>query len=105
MDEMVYVAMTGAKQTEVAQAINSNNLANVSTSGFRSDLHAFSSRPVEGPGAASRVNAVVDGYGTDLAHGALASGTATGPPSPSTRCPAPFESRPPGPIRRSPARV
>ncbi len=72
MDEMVYLAMTGAKQTEVAQAINSNNLANVSTSGFRADLHAFSSRPVEGPGAASRVNAVVEAYGTDLAQGPVA---------------------------------
>jgi len=72
MDEMVYLAMTGAKQTEYAQAINSNNLANVSTSGFRADLHAFSSRAVEGPGAASRVNAVVESYGTDFAQGPLA---------------------------------
>ncbi len=72
MDEMIYLAMTGAKQTEYAQAINSNNLANISTSGFRADLHAFSSRPVEGPGAASRVNAVVEAFGTDLAQGAVA---------------------------------
>ncbi len=46
MDEMIYVAMTGAKQTEYAQTINSNNLANVNTTGFRADLHAFSSIPV-----------------------------------------------------------
>ena len=38
MDEMVYLAMTGAKQTELAQAINANNLANLSTTGFRADL-------------------------------------------------------------------
>ncbi len=50
MDEMVYLAMTGAKQTEYAQAINSNNLANVSTTGFRADLHSFSSAPIDGPG-------------------------------------------------------
>ena len=43
MDEMIYVAMTGAKQTEIAQSINSNNLANISTTGFRADLHSFSS--------------------------------------------------------------
>lgn len=66
MDEMIYVAMTGARQTEVAQMINSNNLANVSTTGFRADLHAFSNVPVDGPGVESRVNAVVDSFGTDF---------------------------------------
>ncbi len=72
MDEMIYIAMTGAKQTEYAQAINSNNLANVSTTGFRADLHAFSSVPVEGPGVETRVNAVVDSYGTDFSNGPVA---------------------------------
>ena len=73
MDEMIYVAMTGARQTEYAQAINSNNLANVSTTGFRADLHSFSSVPIEGPGVDTRVNAVVDSYGTDFTQGAVAS--------------------------------
>ncbi len=72
MDEAIYIAMTGAKQTEYAQAINSNNLANISTTGFRADLHAFSSVPIEGPGIESRVNAVVDSYGTDFGQGATA---------------------------------
>lgn len=72
MDEMVYLAMTGAKQTEFAQAINSNNLANLSTSGFRADLHSFSSLPIEGPGVDSRVNAVVESYGTDFTPGPVA---------------------------------
>ena len=72
MDEMLYIAMTGAKQTEVAQAINTNNLANVSTTGFRADLHSFSSIPIEGPGVDSRVNAVVDSYGTDFSSGPMA---------------------------------
>ena len=72
MDEMLYIAMTGAKQTEVAQTINTNNLANVSTSGFRADLHSFSSIPIDGPGVDSRVNAVVDSYGTDFSQGAIA---------------------------------
>jgi len=71
MDEMIYIAMTGAKQTEYAQAINSNNLANISTTGFRADLHSFSSSPIEGPGVDSRVNAVVDSYGTDMSHGPI----------------------------------
>jgi len=72
MDEMIYLAMTGAKQTEYAQAINSNNLANVSTTGFRADLHSFSSVPIEGPGVDSRINAVVESYGTDFSQGAIA---------------------------------
>lgn len=72
MDRMIYLAMSGAKQTEFAQAINSNNLANASTTGFRSDLHAFSAVPVSGTGAASRVNALVEGYGTDFTQGAVA---------------------------------
>ncbi len=72
MDEAIYIAMTGAKQTEYAQAINSNNLANISTTGFRADLHAFSSVPIEGPGIESRVNAVVDSYGTEFRQGATA---------------------------------
>ena len=71
MDEMIYTAMTGAKQVEYAQAINSNNLANISTTGFRADLHSFSSIPVDGPGVASRVNAVVESYGTNMSQGAV----------------------------------
>lgn len=71
MDEMIYLAMTGAKQTEYAQAINNNNLANVSTTGFRADLHAFSSVPIDGPGVDSRVNAVLTGGGTDFSQGAV----------------------------------
>jgi flagellar basal-body rod protein FlgF len=71
MDEFIYTAMTGAKQVEYAQAINSNNLANLSTTGFRADLHSFSSIPIEGPGVDTRVNAVVDSYGTDLSQGAV----------------------------------
>jgi flagellar basal-body rod protein FlgF len=72
MDEMIYVAMTGAKQTEYAQAINTNNLANISTTGFRADLHSFSSVPIDGPGVDSRVNAVVESYGTDFTGGPIA---------------------------------
>lgn len=72
MDEMVYLGMAGAKQTEYAQAINSNNIANISTTGFRADLHSFSSKPIEGPGVDSRVNAIVESYGTDFSQGAIA---------------------------------
>ncbi len=72
MDEMVYLAMTGAMQTEYAQTINSNNLANVSTTGFRADLHSFSSVPIDGPGIETRINPVVESYGTDFSQGPIA---------------------------------
>ena len=43
MDRALYVSMSGAMQTLLAQAANGNNLANASTNGFRAELTA--SRP------------------------------------------------------------
>ncbi|MEN7342612.1 MAG: flagellar basal-body rod protein FlgF [Pseudomonadota bacterium] len=75
MDRLAYVAMTGARQTEIAQTVNNNNLANASTTGFRADLHAFASSPVDGPGRPTRVNAVGETFATDFTQGAtLATG-------------------------------
>ncbi|HKU89242.1 MAG TPA: flagellar basal-body rod protein FlgF [Steroidobacteraceae bacterium] len=71
MDRMLYVAMTGAKETLNAQAVNSHNLANVSTTGFRADLAAFQSRAVDGTGFASRVYATNASVGWDSTSGAL----------------------------------
>ena len=71
MDRLVYVAMTGAKQLSQAQALVANNLANVSTTGFRADLARFEARPVQGPGYASRVNSVATGLGFDRTQGTL----------------------------------
>lgn len=73
MDRLAYIAMTGARQTEIAQAVNSNNLANASTTGFRADLHAFQSMPVTGAGNPTRVNAVGEVFATDFAQGATQS--------------------------------
>ena len=42
MDRMIYLAMTGAKQTLNQQATVSNNLANVSTHGFRAQTSVLS---------------------------------------------------------------
>ncbi|MCG8486715.1 MAG: flagellar basal-body rod protein FlgF [Chromatiales bacterium] len=58
MDRMLYVAMSGAKETLMAQASNSNNLANVNTPGFMEDLNQFRSMPVFGPGYPTRVYAL-----------------------------------------------
>src|SRR3954451_17901607 len=73
MDRMLYVAMTGAKETLRAQAVNNHNLANVSTTGFRADLAAFQSRAVDGSGYASRVYAPTGTVGWDSNSGALVS--------------------------------
>ncbi len=71
MDRFLYLGMSGAKQLQLSQAVNANNLANASTTGFRADLQAFTSEAVAGPGFDSRVNALVGGSGIDLAFGPL----------------------------------
>ncbi|MCU7798409.1 MAG: flagellar basal body rod protein FlgF [Candidatus Thiodiazotropha sp. (ex Myrtea spinifera)] len=58
MDRMIFVAMSGAKETLIAQANNSNNLANVNTPGFMEDLNQFRSMPVFGQGFPTRVYAL-----------------------------------------------
>lgn len=63
MDRALYVSMTGAKQAMQTQAIIAQNLANVSTAGFREDLHALSAVPVNGAGFATRVNTVTQTVG------------------------------------------
>jgi flagellar basal-body rod protein FlgF len=73
MDRMLYVAMTGAKETLRAQTVNNHNIANVSTTGFRADLAAFQSRAVDGSGYASRVYATAGTVGWDDKSGAMLS--------------------------------
>ena len=69
MDKLLYVAMSGAKETLRAQAANNHNLANASTTGFKADLSAFQSRAVTGPGYASRVYAQDNVVGWDSSVG------------------------------------
>ncbi len=71
MDRMLYVAMTGMSQTMQGQARNSQNIANASTTGFKAALNEVVSRPVEGDGHASRVNALSVGERPDLSPGAM----------------------------------
>jgi len=65
MDRMLYVAMTGARETLRAQAANNHNLANASTVGFKADLQAFQARKVTGDGYESRVYATTSNTGFD----------------------------------------
>lgn len=55
MDRFLYISMTGASQTMRAQQTISHNLANVSTTGFQSDLDAYKSLALKGDGFDSRV--------------------------------------------------
>ncbi len=71
MDKVLYTAMSGAKQTMLAQVANNNNLANVSTPGFRADYAQFRSMPVYGPGYPTRVFAMTERSGTDMTVGSI----------------------------------
>lgn len=71
MDRFLYIAMSGAKETLRAQAANNHNLANASTTGFRSDLSAMQSRAVVGAGYQSRVYATDSTIGWDASSGAM----------------------------------
>lgn len=71
MDRLLYVAMSGARETLRAQTANNHNLANASTTGFRADLAAFQARHVAGDGHASRVYATTSSTGFDATSGTL----------------------------------
>jgi flagellar basal-body rod protein FlgF len=47
MDRLIYTAMTGAAEALEQQSVVANNLANVSTTGFRAQLAAFRNVPLE----------------------------------------------------------
>ncbi len=73
MDRMIFIAMSGAKEAMSAQALNSNNLANSGTTGFRADFHTSLSQQVYGPGHPSRVYATAQDGGADLNNGSIIS--------------------------------
>lgn len=73
MDRLLYVAMSGAQQTMLSQAVNSHNLANLHTAGFRADLNQFRSMPVFGTGLPSRVYAMSERPGIDYTPGPIES--------------------------------
>ena len=73
MDRMIYLSMSGAKATMQRQDTLANNLANVSTPGFRAELQAFRAVPVEGSGASTRVYALETTTGYDATPGAITS--------------------------------
>jgi flagellar basal-body rod protein FlgF len=66
---MIYLSMSGAKATMQRQDTLANNLANVSTVGFRAELAAFRAVPVQGSGASTRVYALESTPGYDASAG------------------------------------
>ncbi|RYF23915.1 MAG: flagellar hook-basal body complex protein, partial [Comamonadaceae bacterium] len=58
MDRIIYTSMTGAAAAAHRQAVLSNNLANVSTNGFRAEMSTFRSVPLQGDGSKTRVFAL-----------------------------------------------
>lgn len=71
MDRALYIAMTGATQTMKAQAVNSHNLANASTVGFKAELAAQQAVAVDGPMMPTRVNTRLEGQGFDASLGSI----------------------------------
>jgi flagellar basal-body rod protein FlgF len=73
MDRMLYISMNAAQQTMLSQAANSNNLANINTTGFRADFEQFRSMPVFGEGLPSRVYSMSERPQTDYQTGSIQS--------------------------------
>lgn len=71
MDRMIYTAMNGASQSFDQQAVVGNNLANVSTPGFRAQLSAMQSVPVEGDGVPTRTLPLAVTPGADMTTGPI----------------------------------
>ncbi|WP_304167169.1 flagellar basal body rod protein FlgF [Lonsdalea britannica] len=71
MDHAIYTAMGAASQTMEQQSVIANNLANVSTPGFRAQLNAMRAVPVEGPTLPTRTLVVASTPGADMSQGPL----------------------------------
>ncbi|MEM7561638.1 MAG: flagellar basal body rod protein FlgF [Pseudomonadota bacterium] len=71
MDKFLYLAMNGAAQAMLAQQNNANNLAKISTVGFKATLDHFQSKPIYGAGFEDRVYVSDEAAGADLSPGSI----------------------------------
>ncbi|RXJ72898.1 flagellar basal-body rod protein FlgF [Veronia nyctiphanis] len=69
MDRALFLAMSGAKQDMQAMQLRANNLANVSTTGFRADLEQARSMQAYGEGLPTRVFSMTERPGFNSAQG------------------------------------
>jgi flagellar basal-body rod protein FlgF len=68
---MIYVGMSGAKHAMEQQASVANNMANVSTPGFRAQINNFRAVPVTGEELPTRTHVVASTPGADLRAGPM----------------------------------
>lgn len=72
MDKAIYIAMTGGKHIERAQAVRANNLANAGTTGFRADFEQARAMSVfYGDGLPTRAYALAENPASDFSIGSL----------------------------------
>jgi flagellar basal-body rod protein FlgF len=71
MDRLLYTAMSGAKSMLDRQSTVANNIANLSTTGFRADITLYRAVPVDGQGLATRTSVAETTPGTDFTSGPL----------------------------------
>ncbi|CAH0540886.1 flagellar basal-body rod protein FlgF [Vibrio marisflavi] len=71
MDRSLYLAMSGAKQNMQAMQLRANNLANVSTTGFRADLEQARSMQAYGEGLPTRVFSMTERPGNNFEQGSV----------------------------------
>ncbi len=71
MDRLIYTAMTGALHTLTQQATVSHNLANASTTGYRTQTDAFRAVPVYGDTLPTRAFVLDSTTGADFTPGAI----------------------------------
>ncbi|QLA68112.1 flagellar basal body rod protein FlgF [Enterobacter pasteurii] len=73
MDHAIYTAMGAANAALNRQSVTSNNLANVSTAGFRAQIAAYRAVPVNGPTVETRTLVTESTPWNDYTMGALES--------------------------------
>lgn len=73
MDRMIYTAMTGAKHILEQQATTAHNLANATSTGFKSQVDSFRAVPVIGSALSTRAFVVDATVGADFNPGAIQS--------------------------------
>lgn len=71
MDRLIYTSMTGANHTLNQQATVAHNLANASTTGYRSETNAFRAVPLYGEGLPTRAFVVDSTTGSDFTTGPI----------------------------------
>lgn len=71
MDKLIFTAMNGAKHAQQRQDTLAQNIANVSTGGYRAAMYAARAVPVPGQGAQTRAFTLESTTGADHTPGAI----------------------------------